>query len=89
MAHVYPVKRQCFRNNFCAVAEDITKVLSSIRSASYNGHLMTWYNFFVVVALENLLVSYQDLFPNFNAFVQQCLTISISPSGHVVCASKV
>ena len=89
MVHVDPVKCQCFRDSFCGVAEGIVKGLSSSCSASSDGHWTTWSDFFGVLYLYPLLISYQYHVSILNAFNQQYHTGKIAPIDSVVHACMV
>ena len=71
MVHVDPIKHQCFHNSLHAATEKITKGISSSRAYSYDFQYKTLSNFCGVVALDPLLVSYQDPVTIHNVFVQQ------------------
>ena len=68
MEAVYPSKRSRFCNSFRAVSNNITKVLSDGRAAASKGHLNKWSKFYREVALEPLLLLYQDPVPILNTF---------------------
>ena len=89
MAHVDPIRCNCFRNSYRTAADDIAEGLSLICVASSNDHWETWSYFFEVLSLVPLIISYQDPFPILNAFTQQYRTGKISIFGRVVCAQVV
>ena len=56
--------------------------MSTGRSTTANGHWTKWAYFCARVALDHLLVAYQDPVPILNAFARDYLTVNIAPDSH-------
>ena len=80
MAAVKPTKRNHFQDSFRAVADDITKGLSTIRSTVADGKWVKWDALCRYVDLNPLLVLYREPVPILNTFVRQYCTGSLAPN---------
>ena len=70
MATVVPVAQTRFWHSFRSATEDIRKGLSTGRSTAADGHWTKWTYFRARVAIDSLLVAYQDPVPILNAFAR-------------------
>ena len=70
MATVDPVAQTRFWHRFRSATEDIGKGLFTGRSTAADGHWTKWTYFCARVALDPLLVAYQDPVPIVNAFAR-------------------
>ena len=68
MATVDPVAQTHFWHSFRSATEDISKGLSTGRATAANGHWTKWNYSCASVALNPLIVAYQDPVPILNAF---------------------
>ena len=74
-----PAAQSRFWNSFISATEDIREGLSTGRATAADGHSTKWAYFCARVALEPLLVAYQDPVPILNAFTQDYRTSNIAP----------
>ena len=79
MATVDPVAQTRFWNSFRSATEDISEGLSTGRATAADGHWTKWTYFCARVALDPLLVAYQDPVPILNAFTRKYRTGNITP----------
>ena len=79
MGVVYPSKRARFCDSFRAAASNISERLSDSQAASANGYFTKWSDFCPDVALDSLLVSYQDPVPILDTFAGQYRIGDLSP----------
>ena len=84
MATVDPVAQTRFWHSFRSATEDISKGLSTGRATAAYGHWTKWTYFCARVALDPLLVAYQDPFPMLNAFAREYRTGNIAPGSRGV-----
>ena len=84
MATVDPVSQTRFWHSFRSATEDISEGLSTGRSTTANGYWTKWAYFCARVALDHLLVAYQDPVPILNAFAQDYQTGNIAPDSRGV-----
>ena len=79
MATVDPVAQTRFWHSFRSTTEDISEGLSTGRATAADGHWTKWTYFCARVALDPLLVAYQDPVPILNAFARDYRTGAIAP----------
>ena len=79
MATVDPVSQTRFWNSFRSATEEILEGLSTGRATTADGHWTKWTYFCARVALDPLLVAYQDHVPILNAFAWDYRTGNIAP----------
>ena len=79
MATVDPSAQTRFWHSFSSATEDIREVLSTGRATAANGRCTKWAYFCARVALNPLLVAYQDPVPILNAFARDYQTGNIAP----------
>ena len=79
-----PVAQTCFWHSFCSATEDIREGLSTGRATAANGHWTKCTYFYARVALDPLLVAYQDPVPILNAFARDYQTGNIAPNSRDV-----
>ena len=89
MATVDPVAQTCFWNSFRSATEDISEGLSTGQATAADGHWTKWTYFCARVALDPLLVAYQDPAPILNAFSQDYQTGNIAPGSRGVLSRPV
>ena len=79
MATVEPVAQTRFWHSFRSATEDIREGFSTGQATAANGHWTKWTYFCARVALDPLLVAYQDPVPILNAFTRDYQTGNIAP----------
>ena len=84
MANVEPVAQTRFWHSFRSVMEDISEVLYTGLATAADGHWTKWTYFCARVALDPLLVAYQDPVPILNVFAQDYQTGNIAPNSRGV-----
>ena len=84
MATVDPASKTRFWNSFSSATEDIQERLSTGRATVADGHWTKWAYFCARVALDPLLVTYQDPVPILNTFSQDYRTGNIAPDSRGV-----
>ena len=84
MATVDPVAQTRFWHRFRSATEDISKGLSTGLATTANGHWTKWTYFCARVALDPLLVAYQDPVAVLNAFARDYRTGNIAPRSRSV-----
>ena len=84
MATVDPVAQTRFWHSFRSATEDISKGLSTGRAIAADGHWTKWTYFCARMALNPLIVAYQDRVPILNAFAQDYQTGNIAPDSRDV-----
>ena len=75
-----PANHTLLRDRFHAVADNITKGLSTNITVAANGHWEKWAALCRYVSLYPVHILYRDLFPILNAFARKYRTGAISPS---------
>ena len=84
MATVDPVAQTRFWHSFRSATEDISKGLSTGQATASDGHWTKWTYFCARLALDPLLVAYQDPVPILNAFARDYRTRAIAPGSRGV-----
>ena len=84
MVTVDHVAQTCFWHSFRSATEYIREGLSTGQATAADGHWTKWTYFCARVALEPLLVAYQDPVPILNAFAGDCQTGNIAPDSRGV-----
>ena len=79
-----PVAQTRFWHSFRSTTEDIRKGFSTGRATAANGHWTKWTYLCARVALDPLLVAYQDPIPILNAFARDYRTKNIAPNSRGV-----
>ena len=84
MATVDPVAQTRFCHSFRSATEDISEGLFTGRATAADGHCTKLTYFCARVALDPLLVAYQDPVPILNAFARYYRTGNIAPGSRGV-----